>query len=255
MVIKTHRWNSRVSEQNVQCRNDFFFNRKHRKTRGDPLPKVAQCLKWTHILLETSRDRPKSGPYTRLKNSKRASKCQFTVLENRKTKQNGPSGAPGPASASPWRAKRGTLPKLSTFLSQLKGDPLEKTNFRKKSLTMPKNWKGDPSGFLNTQSVVKYQRNWRGTLWRENFLAKSLTMPKNWKGGPFGVFQHPFCRKTSTNWRGKIFIFGKKVSQCRKNWKRHFGLARYGMLRRKTGKAFLVQFARPNGAICCNNIL
>ena len=28
-----------------------------------------------------------------------------------------------------------------------------------------------------------------------------------------------------------------------------FGLARYGMLRGKTGKPFLVQFARPNGAI------
>ena len=34
-----------------------------------------------------------------------------------------------------------------------------------------------------------------------------------------------------------------------------FGLARYGMLRGKTGKTFLVQFARPNGAIWCNNIL
>ena len=28
-----------------------------------------------------------------------------------------------------------------------------------------------------------------------------------------------------------------------------FGLARYGMLRGKTGKPFLVQFARPNSAI------
>ena len=35
----------------------------------------------------TSRDRPKSAPYPRLKNSKKTSKCQifsFTVLENRK---------------------------------------------------------------------------------------------------------------------------------------------------------------------------
>ena len=37
------------------------------------------------------------------------------------------------------RAKRGTLPKLSTFLSQLKGGPFgEKTNFEK-NLTLPKN--------------------------------------------------------------------------------------------------------------------
>ena len=42
----------------------------------------------------------------------------------------------------------------------------------------------------------------------------------------------------------------KNVSQCRKKLKgRLFGLARYGMLRGKTGKTILVQFARPNGAI------
>ena len=60
---------------------------------------------------ETSRDRPKSAPYPRLKNSKKTSKCQvfFTVLENRKFFEknffkknyilNGPSGAPGLALA------------------------------------------------------------------------------------------------------------------------------------------------------------
>ena len=38
----------------------------------------------------TSRDRPKSAPYPRLKNSKKTSKCQvfsFTVLENRKNQK------------------------------------------------------------------------------------------------------------------------------------------------------------------------
>ena len=41
-----------------------------------------------------------------------------------------------------------------------------------------------------------------------------------------------------------------------KNWKGGlFGLARFGMLRGKTGKTFLVQFARPNSAFWCNNIL
>ena len=67
----------------------------------------------------------KPGPaqvvYPRLKNSRKTSKCQvlsFTVLENRKfhekkfskklhTQKNGQSGAPGPASANPWRAERG----------------------------------------------------------------------------------------------------------------------------------------------------
>ena len=88
---------------------------------------------------------------------------QYSKIE----KKYEPSGAPGPASASPWRAKRETLPKLSTFLWQLKrGGVLRRKNFQK-NLTMPKNWKGGPFGILNTQSVVKYQRNWRGTLWRE----------------------------------------------------------------------------------------
>ena len=80
---------------------------------------------------------------------------QYSKIEKANTK--GPSGAPGPASASPWRAKRGTLPKLSTFLSQLKGGPFgEETNFREKSHN-----------------------------------AEKL------KGGPFGIFKHPNCCKIS----------------------------------------------------------
>ena len=93
------------------------------------LPLFREFIKLT-VKLKTSRDRPKSAPYPRLKNSKKTFKCQvfsFTVLENRilyekiTHSKNGPSGAPGPASASPWRAERRKLPKLSTFLSQLKG--------------------------------------------------------------------------------------------------------------------------------------
>ena len=37
------------------------------------------------------------------------------------------------------RAERGTLPKLSTFLAQLKGGPSCEKQFFEKSLTMPKN--------------------------------------------------------------------------------------------------------------------
>ena len=93
---------------------------------GDPLL-VRFCM-----ICWTSRDRPKSAPYPRLKNSEKTSKSQvffFTVIENFSkklskklhTQKNGPSGA-----------KRGKLPKLSTFLSQLKVVPFgEKTNFQK----------------------------------------------------------------------------------------------------------------------------
>ena len=45
-------------------------------------------------------------------------------------------------------------------------------------------------------------------------------------------------------------IFEEKVSQCRKKLKGGpFCLAQYCMLRGKTGKTFLVQFARRNGSI------
>ena len=145
---------------------------------------IFAWITWLRTLeVITSRDRPKSAPYPRLKNSKRISKCQFTVLENQKSKKYEPSGAPGPASASPWRAKRGTLPKLSTFLSQLKGGPFgEKTNFRKKVSQCRKTQRGrfqqKPFGVFNINSVAKHQKN---------------------EGGPFGEF-----------------FFRKKVSQCRK---------------------------------------
>ena len=41
----------------------------------------------TPLKIVTSRDRAKLAPYLRLQNSKRTSKCQFTVLENRKSKK------------------------------------------------------------------------------------------------------------------------------------------------------------------------
>ena len=79
---------------------------------------------------------------------------------------------------------------------------------------MPKKTeRGDPLRFFNIHSVEKYQKTAGGTLWGKIFRKKDLAVPKkNERGGPFGV-------------------------------------ARYGMLRGKTGKTFLVQFAGPNGAI------
>ena len=68
---------------------------------------------------------------------------------------------------------------------------------------------------ISSQNIKKLKGDPLGKIF---FRKKSLTMPKKLKGGPFG-------------------------------------LARYGMLRGKTGKTFLVQFARPNGAIWCNKIL
>ena len=85
---------------------------------------------------------------------------------------------------------------------------------------MPKKTvRGDPLGFSNIHSDAKQQKKLKGDpLGKIFFPRKSLAVPKKMKGGPFG-------------------------------------LAWYGMLREKTGKTFMFQFARPNSAIWCNNIL
>ena len=78
----------------------------------------------------------------------------------------------------------------------------------------------------------------RGTLWDISTSILSQNIKKN-AGGPFG----------------EIFFSKKSLTVPKKNERGETGLDRYGMLRGKTGKTFLVQFARPNSAIWCNNIL
>ena len=197
----------------------------------------------------TSRDRPKSAPYPRLKNSKKTSKCQVFFYSTRKskifeefflktihTKKMDRVARRGPASASPWRAN------VSQGRKPERGGPFE---------------------VFQHPFCRKTWKNWRKKLFFFIFGKKSHNAKKNWKEEPFGIFQHPFCRKTSKKFRGpfeeKKFRKKnpKKMSRsAEKNWKGGlFGLARYGMLRRKTGKTILVQFARPNGAIWHHNIL
>ena len=122
---------------------------------------------------------------------------------------------------------------------------------------MPKNWKGDPLGFFNIHSVAKHQK----IEWGKIFIfGKNLTVPKKTeRGDPLGFSNIHSVAKQQKNEGGTLW--GKKFPEksltvSKKNWKGGpFGLARYGMLRGKTGKTFLVQFARPNSAIWCNNIL
>ena len=92
-----------------------------------------------------------------------------------------------------------------------------------------KNERGDPLRFFNIHSVAKHEKN------EEKFFIfgkKSHNAEKNWKEEPFEE------KNAEKNWKGGLF-----------------GLARYGMLRGKTGKTILVQFARPNSAIWHHNIL
>ena len=75
----------------------------------------------------------------------------------------------------------------------------------------------------------------RGTLWdfSKSILSQNI---KKLKGDPFGK------------------VFSKK-SQFRKTERGPLSLSRYGMLRGKRGKTFLVQFARPNDSIWDHKIL
>ena len=107
-------------------------------------------------------------------------------------------------------------------------------------------------GFFNIHSVAKHQKMEGGKFL---FSEKSHNAEKL-KGGTLWGFPTSILTQNSKKIEGGTLWgkkFRKKVSQCRKKLKGGpFGLARYGMLRAKT---FLVQFARPNGAIWCNNIL
>ena len=108
-------------------------------------------------------------------------------------------------------------------------------------------------GFFSIHSAAKHRKIEGGNIF---IFEKNLTMPKKLKEGT--LFSIHSVAKQQKNWRGTLWekIFPKKVSQCRKKMKGGpFGLARYGMLRGKTGKTFWVQFARSIGAIWCNNIL
>ena len=77
-----------------------------------------------------------------------------------------------------------------------------------------------------------------GTLWREKKLEKKSHNAEKLKGATLWGFPTSILTQNSKKLKGGPF-----------------GFARYGMLRGKTGKTFLVQFARPNGAIWCNDFL
>ena len=112
------------------------------------------------------------------------------------TQKNGPSGAPGLASASPWRAKVSQCRKTErvdplrffNIHSVAKHEKIEENknfHFREKiSQCRKKTERGDSLGFFNIHSVAKHQKNAGGTLWGKIFFRKkSLAVPKKMKGG------------------------------------------------------------------------
>ena len=105
----------------------------------------------------TSRDRSKSAPYPRLKNSKRTSKCQFTVLENRKAKKMDRVARRGPVARAPGALKRKKI--------------------RKKVSQCRKTERGSLWGFSTSILSQNSKKIEGGTLW-EFFFQKSLAVPK-----------------------------------------------------------------------------
>ena len=75
----------------------------------------------------------------------------------------------------------------------------------------------NPLGFSNIHSVAKHQKNAGGPFEQKKFRKK---------------IRKKMSRSAEKKLKGGLF-----------------GLARYDMLRGKTGKTILDQFARPNGAI------
>ena len=111
-----------------------------------------------------------------------------------------------------------------------------KNKFSKKKSQCRKTEKGDPLGFFNIHSVAKHRKNAGGPFGEKNFRKKVSQCRKTERGTLWG-FQHPFCRKTSKNWRMKIFILGKKISQCRKKLKgRPFGIFQHPFCRKTSKK-------------------
>ena len=185
-----HQWKEQnIPSINVEQRKQEFESSVSSQTFTEPCVEV------------TSRERHKSAPYLRLKNSKRTWKCKKTQSQNNKK------------SIELTRAERGIL---MHFLTSI---------------------------------VAKHQKleGWK------KFRKKSHNAEKKLKKGPFGIFQHPFCCKTSENWRGspwwKIDFSKKSLKMPKQSERGLFSLSRYGMLRGKRGKTFLVQFARPNESL------
>ena len=103
------------------------------------------------------------------------------------TQKNGPSGAPGLASASPWRAKvsqsqkteRGDPLRFFNIHSVAKHEKIEENknfHFREKVSQCRKTERGDPLRFFNIHSVAKHEKIEEN----KNFhFREKVSMPKN----------------------------------------------------------------------------
>ena len=120
---------------------------------------------------KTSRERPKSAPYLRLKNSKRTSK--YSLLRYRKNPKVEPN----------WHTRGDTLKFFIHSVANHQKKLKEGHFWRKiffKSLTMPKKLKGGTLWDFSTSVLSENSKKIEGgTLWEKFFFRKkSLTEPK-----------------------------------------------------------------------------
>ena len=166
----------------------------------------------------TSRDRPKSAPYPRLKNSKTTSKCQVLFYSTRKSKFFEKKFFEKITYSKKMDrvARRGSLARAPGALKSHNAEKL-------KGRTL---WGFSTSILSQNMKKLKKTKIFI-------FGKKSHNAEKNWKGGPFGIFQHPFCRKTSKKCRGTLWgknFFSEKKSRSAEKNERGESLVSPGMV-------------------------
>ena len=97
--------------------------------------------------------------------------------------------------------------------------------------------------FFNIHSVAKHEKIEENKNF--NFREKISQCRKKLKGGTLWYFSTSIL---SQNIKKNAGGTEKKSRSAEKNEMGESLASRYGMLRGKTGKTFLVQFARPNSA-------
>ena len=144
----------------------------------------------------TSRERHKSAPYLRLKNSKRTSKCQVFFAVPKKPKNCSELTRRGPASAGPWGAKRGDLFGFLNIYGckhkKLREGPIEGTTFQKESHNAEETERGTHWGFSTS---IMSQNIEGGTLWGKQCFEKMSHKAKKLKRGLFSPARYYMLRE------------------------------------------------------------
>ena len=112
------------------------------------------------------------------------------------------------------RAKRGTLPKLSRFLSQLKGRPFGEKKFRKKSLNAEK-LKGGPFGIFKHPICCKISKKLKGDPSEKIFYKKVSQCRKTERGTLWG-FSTSIMSQNIKKLKGENFYFRKSLAVPKK---------------------------------------